>query len=192
MQRAVALPATHFPSSSSLAADSSERLLAMVGEGREDALAGLYDRYGGLAYSLALRVVRDRQLAEDAVQEAFVAIWRTASTFDADRGSARAWVLTLVHRRAVDRVRSEQRHLERSAEATEHKSAAESGASLERLRVRKALMRLAPAERRMLALAYYEGLTQSEIADTLGVPIGTVKSRTARGLARLAYILESR
>lgn len=192
MQRSVALPTTHSPSGTSLAAVSSERLLAMVGEGREDALAGLYDRYGKLAYSLALRVLRDRQFAEDAVQEAFVAVWRTASTFEAERGSARAWVLTLVHRRAVDRVRSEQRHLETNAGAEEREPAAESAASVERLRIRKALRRLAPAERRMLALAYYEGLTQAEIADTLGVPIGTVKSRTARGLARLASVLECR
>lgn len=190
MQRAAFLPARRPSPSLSLTEVSGEGLLALVDEGREDALAELYDRYGKLAYALALRVLRDRQFAEDAVQEAFLAVWRTASAFSAERGSARAWILTLVHRRAVDRVRSEQRNVDASDDSAEPELAFESVTSIERVRVRKALMRLAPAQRQMLALAYYEGLTQAQTARALGVPIGTVKSGTARALARLALLLD--
>jgi RNA polymerase sigma-70 factor (ECF subfamily) len=177
-------PAVSGPATASL---SSEQLLQLVAAGGEDALAELYDRYGGLAYALALRVLRDRQYAEDAVQEAFVAVWRTAAAFRAERGGARAWILTLVHRRAVDRVRREQRHAHLAAEAIpEGEAGTEPGASAAQLHVRAALASLSPAERSVIGLAYYKGLTQEEVAAALGIPVGTVKSRTARALARLA------
>jgi RNA polymerase sigma-70 factor (ECF subfamily) len=173
-----------------LEASSSERLLTLVAERSEDALAVLYDRHGRLAYTLALRVVRDRHLAEDVVQEAFVAVWQTAGRFRVERGSARTWILTLVHRRAVDRVRREQRHHDRVVDATwAPQPTTQPDASIEQVHVRKALMRLSPGERRVIALAHYEGLTQAEVATALGLPLGTVKSRTARALARLASVL---
>ena len=106
-----------FAGPTAIAAMSSEQLLQVVAAGGEDALAELYDRYGGLAYALALRVLRDRHYAEDAVQDAFVTVWRTAAGFRAERGGARGWILTLVHRRAVDRVRREQRHADLGSRA---------------------------------------------------------------------------
>jgi RNA polymerase sigma-70 factor (ECF subfamily) len=173
-----------------LAASPSEQLLALVAASDDRALAELYDRYGKVAYALALRILRDRALAEDAVQEAFVAIWRMAAQFRAERGGARAWILTLVRRRAVDRVRHEQRHADLAAEAVAAgEPLAEAGTSLEQLHVREALMRLSRPERKVLELAYYEGLTQEEVAAALDIPVGTVKSRTARALARLARSL---
>ncbi len=176
-----------FADPAALAASSSEQLLQLVAAGGEDALAELYDRYGGLGYALALRVLRDRHYAEDAVQEAFVAVWRTAAGFRTERGGARAWILTLVHRRAVDRVRREQRHANLAAEWMPGGEAGPApGASADQLYVRDALASLSPAERKVIGLAYYEGLTQDEIAAALRIPVGTVKSRTARALARLA------
>src|SRR5260221_11456842 len=88
---------------------SDEALLALVARSEESALAEVYDRFGSVAYGLALRVLRDEGLAQDAVQDAFLAVWRTAKSFSAERGAARTWILTLVHRRAVDLVRREQR-----------------------------------------------------------------------------------
>jgi len=189
MQHRVPPPSAPPAATHLLAAVPSEHLLALVRDRREDALAELYDRYCKLSYALALRVLRDRHLAEDAVQEGFLAVWRGASGFSDERGSARAWILTLVHRRAVDRVRREQRHDEAGSLPRERAAAPENVPALDLLGVRKALKRLAPGERRMVVLAYYEGLTQAQIADVLGVPIGTVKSGTARALARLASAL---
>ena len=163
-----------------------------IGEG--DAwLAELYDRYGRTAYGLALRILRDDTLAEDAVQDAFLTAWRTASAYRPERSNPRAWILTLTHRRAVDIVRREQyRRTEPEQEAPEAGGAtAEETAILswERRRVVQALDRLRPDERELLELAYYGGLTQSELAERLGVPRGTIKSRTYTALARLRGLL---
>jgi RNA polymerase sigma-70 factor, ECF subfamily len=168
---------------------SAEQLLALVAQQQEDAFAALYDRFRETAFAVALRVLRDREFAEDAVQEAFAAVWRTAAAFRPELGSAHAWLLTLVHRRAVDRVRREQRHSGRVTEMTaSHEPTQEHDAATEQLHVRVALMRLSSAEREVITLTYYESLTQEETAVALGIPVGTVKSRTARALARLAAI----
>ncbi len=172
-----------------------EALLALVARGDDDALAALYDRFGRVAYNIALRVLRDAELAQDAVQEAFLAAWRTAASFDPIRGTASTWLLTLVHRRAVDVVRREQR---RRTEPLEDDSAAgvAGGATDEdawirdrRRAVQAALAQLPPDQRQALELAYYGGLTQSELAERLGVPIGTVKSRMFTALGRLRELL---
>jgi len=173
---------------------SEEALVALVARGDETALAELYDRLGRLAYGLALRVVRDRTLAEDVVQDAFVAVWRSAGGFVAERGKARTWVMTLVHRRAVDLVRREELRrgepLEtaptRAADTTEDNA----WMRLERERIRAALARLPDAQREAIELAYFGGFTQSQLADRLGEPIGTIKSRMFAGLARLRELLE--
>ena len=172
---------------------SDEALPALVARGDEAALAELYDRFGRVAYGLALRIVRDQTLAEDAVQDAFLAAWRTAVSFDPGRGKASTWLLTLVHRRAVDVVRREER---RRAEALDADPVA-GGESTdetaevreERRRVQAALAQLPPDQRQALELAYYGGLSQSELAERLGVPLGTVKSRMFVALARLRDLL---
>jgi RNA polymerase sigma-70 factor (ECF subfamily) len=168
---------------------SDEALLQLVARSDDDALAELYDRYGRIAYRLALRILRDAQLAQDAVQDAFLAAWRTARAFDSRRGTPSAWLLTLVHRRAVDVVRREDRRrtdtLADAPVAAGEATDEEAERREERRRVQAALDVLTPAEREALELAYYGGLTQTEIAERLGVPLGTVKSRMFAGLARL-------
>jgi RNA polymerase sigma factor (sigma-70 family) len=175
---------------------SDEALVALVARGDEDALAELYDRVGRIAYGLALRILRDERHAEDAVQEAFLQVWRSAATFRPERAKASTWVLTLVHRRAVDLVRREER---RQADPLTDDSAAVTAAEqtdeaawlrFERERVQTALKQLPDVQREALELSYYGGFSQSELAERLGVPLGTIKSRMFSGLARLRELLD--
>ena len=172
---------------------SDEALVALAARSEHSALAELYDRYGRAAYGLALRVLRDEALAEDAVQDAFIAIWRTASRFVPEKGKASTWILTLVHRRAVDVVRREQRRRADSLEAATEPSGGavdeEAWLRLQRERVQDALRQLPDQQREALELAYYGGFTQSELAERLGQPLGTIKSRMFLGLARLRELL---
>ena len=175
---------------------SDEALVALVARGDEDALAELYDRVSRVAYGLALRVLRDERHAEDAVQEAFLQVWRSAATFRAERAKASTWILTLVHRRAVDLVRREERRqadplIDDSAagEVTEQTEEA-AWLRFERERVQAALKELPDVQREALELAYYGGFSQSELAERLGVPLGTIKSRMFAGLARLRELLD--
>ncbi len=174
---------------------SDETLLALVARDDDVALAELYDRYGRVAYGLALRVVRDPALAEDAVQEAFLTVWRTAGRFTADRAKPSTWILTLAHRRAVDLVRREERRRSAPLDAVETRDDAavatdEEAALRDRRRlVQDALRKLPPDQREALELAYYGGLTQSELAERLSVPLGTIKSRMFAGLSRLRDLL---
>ncbi|MFL5946436.1 MAG: sigma-70 family RNA polymerase sigma factor [Gaiellaceae bacterium] len=173
---------------------SDEAVVALVARSEGEALAELYDRFGRVAYGLALRVLRDEKLAEDAVQEAFVAAWRNADRFMPERAKASTWVLTLVHRRAVDLVRREDRRraepLPEGAEPTPSDSAEDDAwLRFERERVQAALRQLPDQQREALELAYYGGFTQSELAERLGQPIGTIKSRMFAGLTRLRELL---
>ena len=172
---------------------TDEALLTQVARGEESALAELYDRFGRVAYGLALRILRDDRLAEDAVQEAFLTVWRQAASFRADRAKAQTWLLTIVHRRAVDLVRREERRRADTLEPETEPSgaSAEEDAELRdrRSAVQRALAQLPEEQRRPLELAYYGGLTQSELAERLGVPLGTVKSRMFAGLGRLRELL---
>jgi RNA polymerase sigma factor (sigma-70 family) len=173
---------------------SDEALVALAARSEQSALAELYDRFGRPAYGLALRILRDESLAEDAVQEAFLALWRTAARFVPERGKASTWILTLVHRRAVDIVRREER---RRADALEQAPEQESREAvdeeawlrLQRERVQDALRKLPDQQREAIELAYYGGFTQSELAERLGQPLGTIKSRMFGGLARLRELL---
>ena len=173
---------------------SDEALVALVARSDESALAELYDRVGGTAYGLAFRVLRDEALAEDAVQEAFLGLWRSAGSFIPERAKASTWILTLVHRRAVDLVRREQRRRAEPLEGTPEPAvgSAEEAAwlRLDRERVQGALAKLPDQQREAIELAYYGGYTQSELADRLGQPIGTIKSRMFAGLTRLRELLE--
>ncbi len=172
-----------------------EALLALVAREDEVALAELYDRYSRVAYGLALRVVRDPALAEDAVQEAFMAVWRSAAGFRSERAKPSTWILTLVHRRAVDVVRREERRraapLETAEEPDAYGLATDEEIELtdRRRLVQEALRQLPDEQREALELAYYAGLTQSELAERLSVPLGTIKSRMFTGLRRLRDIL---
>jgi len=172
---------------------SDEALVALVARADDGALAELYDRFGHVAYGLALRVVRDPALAEDAVQDGFLTVWRTAVRFVPERGKARTWILTLVHRRAVDIVRREEPRrtepLEAAVEPSADVTEDEAWLRLERTRVQDALRRLPDQQREAIELAYYGGFTQSELADRLGEPLGTIKSRMFAGLARLRDLL---
>jgi RNA polymerase sigma factor (sigma-70 family) len=175
---------------------SDEALVALVARGDESALAELYDRVGRVAYGLAHRILRDDRLAEDAVQEAFLGVWRTAAGFRAERAKASTWILTHVHRRAVDIVRREERRRTEPLDE-ERRDAATSGSAesaawlgFERARVQDALRQLPDAQREAIELAYYGGYSQSELAERLGMPLGTIKSRMFAGLTRLRELLD--
>ncbi|MGH3010906.1 MAG: sigma-70 family RNA polymerase sigma factor [Gaiellaceae bacterium] len=172
---------------------SDEALVALVARADEEALAELYDRFGRVAYGLALRIVRDPALAEDAVQEGFLAVWRSAARFVAERAKASTWILTLTHRRAVDLVRKEQPRRTEPLEVAPQESGddtmEEAWLRLRRARVQQALKQLPDKQREALELAYYGGFTQSELADRLGEPLGTIKSRMFSGLSNLRDLL---
>jgi RNA polymerase sigma-70 factor (ECF subfamily) len=175
---------------------ADEELARGLAEGSSSALAGLYDRWGGRAYSLARRVCADAGLAEDVVQEAFLAVWRDPGRFDPQRGSFGTWLLTLVHHKAVDAVRRESaaRRREERAEDGPAAGAGVDQAALDAVaagQVRDALGQLSGQQREALALAYYGGYTQREVAAMTGVALGTVKSRMFNGLQRLRDLLGS-
>ena len=182
---------------SQLAHLSDEALVALVARGDETALGELYDRVGRIAYGLAYRVLRDERLAEDAVQEGFLAAWRTAAAFSAERAKASTWLLTLVHRRAVDLVRREERRRteplpedDRAPAATSPPAEEAAWLRFDRERVQEALRALPDTQREAIELAYYGGFSQAELAERLGLPLGTIKSRMFAGLARLRELLD--
>ena len=174
------------------AAPDLSGLLKACGKGDQGAFAELYDAVGSRVFGLAVRVVRDPAQAEEVAQEAFLEIWRSSSRYDADRGSPLGWLLTIVHRKAVDRVRSAEASSRRDAsyhqqnQPVEHDSTAEAAhASLEAHRVRTALGSLTSIQREALELAYFGGYTHTEVAAMLDLPVGTAKTRIRDGLIRL-------
>ncbi len=176
---------------------STEALLIDCARGSQDSFRQLYAQLASTAYGLALRVLRDDQLAQDAVQEAFTQVWTESSTFDSDRASGRAWIMTLVHRRAVDRVRREEsdRNRGRTWGAKQVVPQNDSVAEIvelhaEHRHVRAALGRLTARQREALELAYDHGFTQAQIAAHLDIPIGTAKTRLRDGLHSLRRELE--
>ncbi len=177
---------------------SDEALVALVARSDDEALAELYDRVGRVAYGIAFRILRDDRLAEDAVQEGFLNVWRAAATFRAEQAKASTWIITLVHRRAVDLVRREERRrtepLDDELQATraDETGSAEDQAWLgfERDRVQQALAQLPDMQREAIELAYYGGFSQTELAQRLGQPLGTIKSRMFAGLGRLRELLD--
>ena len=172
--------------------------LQRIAAGDNRALADLYDRHSAMAFGLALRVTNDHALAEDVVQETFVSVWRGASTFDEAKASARTWILTIAHRRAVDVVRRRRQPVLSldldEGEAPMRLTVAadvwtEVSQRLDSAEVQLALAELPDAQRRTLELAYFGGLTQQEIAAATGVPLGTVKGRVRLALSRLRELL---
>ena len=176
-------------------ASADESLFRRVAERDSQALRVLYDRCAGVALGMALRILRNRTEAEDVVQEAFLEAWKRAGTFDARRGSATAFVLSIARSRALDRVRSrgssdralaslgreDETPVPLPIESAEHRQ--------DRDRIQAALATLPPEQRQVLELAYFEGLTQREIAERLSDPLGTVKTRARLALEKLAALL---
>ena len=172
---------------------SDVELLARVGERDREAFEILYGRYVRSVFGLALRRLGDRATAEDAVQEAFTAIWRSASTYRPERGAAGGWIYTVARNAIVDRLRrngpTADAELPELA-STEPGPAQQAEDSDVAFRVHRALEELQPREREVIELAYWSGMSQSEVAEYLHLPLGTVKPRTRSGLARLATVLE--
>lgn len=184
------------PDHAQAAVDPAQAAFERVRLGDESAFAEFYDEVGGVVYGTVLRVIRNPAQAEEVTQEVFVELWRTAARFDPARGSVRTWVATMAHRRAVDRVRSEQSARNREAvDATrdvvpEHDHVVEQvAANLDRERVAQALRSLTEPQREAVTLAYYGGLTYREVAIRLDLPEGTVKTRIRDGLIRLRDVM---
>src|ERR1700754_3748108 len=173
-------------------ADTAEQLLVRVARGDETAFGRFYDAVIATVWGVVRRVVRDRAQSEEVVQEVFVEVWRTASRFEPARGSALAWVTTLAHRRAVERVRSEQAAsrrdqlaVDRSVPRPYDEVSEQAGLRLERQQVRRCVNTLTELQRESVLLAFYRGCTYPEVASLLGVPLGTIKTRMRDGLIRL-------
>lgn len=166
-------------------------LLLRAGRGDQAAFGELYDELAPMVHGVVLKVVRDPAMSEEVTQEVFVELWRLAARFDGTKGTARSWAATLAHRRAIDRVRSEQASRDRNdrdaqrAVAPHDVVAAEVETTLDVARVRRALAQLSDLQREAVELAYFGGHTYREVAVLLGVAEGTVKSRIRDGLIRL-------
>jgi RNA polymerase sigma-70 factor, ECF subfamily len=165
-------------------------LLRRVGRGDEEAFSAVYEQVAGTVFGLVQRVLRDPAQAEEVAQEVMLEVWRTAARFEPERGSPQAWVSTIAHRRAVDRVRSAQaatRRDDQAAFAPESYDAVADAveAKLDRERVRRCLGSLTELQRESIVLAYYGGYTYREVAGLLGIALGTTKTRMRDGLIRL-------
>ncbi|MEJ1088980.1 ECF RNA polymerase sigma factor SigK [Microbacterium sp. Mu-80] len=174
------------------ARDGVADLLLRVADGDQSAFAELYDMLSPRVFALILRVVVNRSQSEEVLQEVFLEIWQSAGRFAPNRGQGRSWVLTIAHRRAVDRVRSSQSSADRDVrvgirdlDAARDLVAEEVESRLEGQQVARALVALPEAQQEALVLAYYGGYSQSEIAALTGAPLGTVKTRMRDGMSRL-------
>ena len=167
-------------------------LLGLVAEGDQNAFGQLYDQLSGRVLGLVRRLLKDHAQSEEVTQEIFLEVWQNAKRYDPSKGSATTWILTMSHRRAVDRIRSSQSTRDRDTKIglrdmeTEYDSVSESvEISVEHERVGKALQRLTELQRQAVTLAYFGGYSHSEVAAMLSVPIGTVKTRLRDGMIRL-------
>ena len=188
-------PVSAVPGSGGRGSDVSaslEVLLGYVARGNQDAFSELYDRVSSQVFGVVRRVLRDPAQSEEVTQEVLVEVWRQASRFDPARGSATTWMLTIAHRRAVDRVRASQAAMDRDERAgrSAHRPAFDEVVEqvetrLEHEQVRQALSVLTDLQREAVTLAYYGGYSYREVSELLDVPLGTVKTRLRDGLIRL-------
>jgi RNA polymerase sigma factor (sigma-70 family) len=179
---------------------SDEQLLHAIADKKVWAMEPLYERYSHLLYSLAYRVVMDSQVAEDLLQETFFAVWRNASSYSAQSGLVRSWLISIIHHRAIDYLRSMRRRggvNKVPLEDIEHEESMavpdvwdEAWLAIQGAQVRTALLQLSQEQRNVIELAYFKGWTHSEIAEGCQIPLGTVKARMRLGLARLRRILQ--
>jgi RNA polymerase sigma-70 factor (ECF subfamily) len=176
--------------------DNPVALVQRIANGDREAFTRFYDRYAALVFTFALRLLRVHSEAEDLLQEVFLQVWRQANSYQQERGSPEAWIITMTRSRAIDKLRSLRRRDE-GAVSMPASAAIEAGGQVAsatgeaeaRVMVQSALTRLPEGQRLVLELAYFDGLTQSEIAARLGEPLGTVKTRLRAGLERLRQIL---
>ncbi len=176
---------------------ADEEVMVLLRDGNPDAFEVIYDRHGGAAFSLAYRMVGDRNVAEDVTQEAFLSMWRSRVRFDRERGSVRTWILGIVHHRTIDALRRNVAHDRRrtSAEGIEERQEAPERTEVEVARrdeareVREAMETLPGEQREVLRLAYFGGFTHTQIAEMLNQPIGTVKGRMRLGLEKMRRAL---
>jgi RNA polymerase sigma factor (sigma-70 family) len=183
-----------------LSAARDRQLVRRIEGGDEEAFRSLFASYGPSAMALAARVLRQAHLAEEIVQEAFLSLWLSPGLYDERRGSVKAWLMTMVHHRAVDAVRREEAQRRRSddlvagfrdtAEDPSVEIVDSVAAPGERAAVREALAGLPPEQREVLELMYFDGLSQTQVADKTGAPLGTVKSRALLGMRRMRAELE--
>lgn len=184
-----------FNSGAPAVADPLADALGRAGAGDHAAFAEVYRQLAPLVYGIVLKIVRDAAMSEEVTQEVFVELWRLAPRYDRDRGTPRTWAATVAHRRAVDRVRSEQSHRNRE-EAESRRADREQRdvvddvvAGLDRTRVMTALDQLSDAQREAVTMAYFGGHTYREVAELLGVPEGTIKTRIRDGLVKLRDLM---
>jgi RNA polymerase sigma-70 factor, ECF subfamily len=178
---------------------ADEDLISLVEAADAEAFATLYDRHSRAAFSLAYRMMGERQASEDLTQDAFLKVWRSAKSYRAERGSVRTWILSIVHNRGIDQIRSQasrrrtQDKIEASAPRSQPSEAfAETLRNSQRDQVREALDTLPPEQLKILELAYFSGYTHMEISDLLRLPLGTVKGRMRLGLKKIRDYFESR
>ena len=178
---------------------ADEDLISLVEAADAEAFATLYDRHSRAAFSLAYRMMGERQASEDLTQDAFLKVWRSAKSYRAERGSVRTWILSIVHNRGIDQIRSQagrrrtQDKIEASAPRSQPSEAfAETLRNSQRDQVREALDTLPPEQLKILELAYFSGYTHVEISDLLRLPLGTVKGRMRLGLKKIRDYFESR
>jgi RNA polymerase sigma-70 factor (ECF subfamily) len=171
---------------------TDEDLLLAAARGDQEAIGRLYDRHQGTMYGLAMRITNDASLAQDVVQEAMLGVWRNASRFDASRAKARTWMLALVHHRAIDAVRRRRASVALPEPDVPPPAALvlpdiwdDVAGRLDAAAIRDALGRVPAMQREVIELAYFGGRTQQEIAQQVGIPLGTVKSRVRLGLLAL-------
>src|SRR5215207_7482268 len=178
---------------------ADEDLISLVEAADAEAFATLYDRHSRAAFSLAYRMMGERRASEDLTQDAFLKVWRSAKSYRAERGSVRTWVLSIVHNRGIDQIRSQasrrrtQDKIEASAPRSQPSEAfAETLRNSQRDQVREALDTLPPEQLKILELAYFSGYTHVEISDLLRLPLGTVKGRMRLGLKKIRDYFDSR
>jgi RNA polymerase sigma-70 factor (ECF subfamily) len=180
---------------------SDEQLMQLVQQGRQDALANLYDRYVRRVYGMAMQKLNDPAEAQDITQDVFLTVWNRAQTFRAEKGKTESWLLTVAHHKIIDRLREKRldgRAMETVLRETDHAVSAELANPLDQAvksdegaRVRKALQSLPEDQRTVLTMAYFQGLSQSEISEKLNLPLGTVKTRVRSGMKQLKVALQS-